>query len=210
MKNLILGLSVLTIFSCSTPLENTENAETTTEEVVKNCVYVYDYAASKIEFGAFKTTEKLEVKGAFESFDVLNTNTGGNFKEVFENAEFKIYVNSLETKDAGRNQRIRDHFFGELLSKDTLSGKIVKIDSAEVEVELSMNKISKNVILKIEQNGNEYMLTGAINVLDWKADKGLKGINDACKDLHKGADGVSKTWADVNLYISTVLKEKCD
>ena len=107
-------------------------------------------------------------------------------------------------------RRIRDHFFGELLSKDTLSGKIVKIDSAEVEVELSMNKISKNVVLKIEQKDNEYLLTGAINVLDWKAEKGLKGINDACKDLHKGADGISKTWADVNLYISTILKEKCD
>jgi hypothetical protein len=210
MKNLILGLSALTIFSCSAPVENTENAETTTEEVVKNCVYVYDYASSKIEFGAFKTTEKLEVKGVFESFDVINTNSGSNFKEVFENAEFKVYVNSLETKDAGRNQRIRDHFFGELLSKDTLSGKIIKIDSAVVEVELSMNKIVKNVVLKIEQKDNEYLLTGAINVLDWKAEKGLKGINDACKDLHKGADGISKTWADVNLYISTILKEKCD
>ena len=73
-----------------------------------------------------------------------------------------------------------------------------------------MNKIFKNVVLKIEQKDNEYLLTGAINVLDWKAEKGLKGINDACKDLHKGADGISKTWADVNLYISTILKEKCD
>jgi polyisoprenoid-binding protein YceI len=209
MKNWILSLSVCALFSCSSNTPSTDVVEENTEVVEQKCSYVFDLANSKIEFGAFKTTEKLEVKGTFESFDVLNTNEGENFAEVFQNAEFLIYVNSLETKDAGRNQRIRDHFFGALLSKDTLSGKVVKIDSANVEVQLSMNNITNTVVLKIEQIDAQYLLTGTINVLDWKADKGLKGINDACKDLHKGADGVSKTWTDVNLYISTTLKQNC-
>ena len=36
-----------------------------------------------------------------------------------------------------------------------------------------------------------------MNMEDWKATKAIATLNKACFELHKGADGISKTWNEV-------------
>ena len=219
MKKFILSLSTIAFLACGTPQSANEDAGKTTasdsiaesqKEAPKNCDFVYDAANTTVGFGAFKTTAKAEVKGAFESFDVLNTKVGTDASEVFGEATFIVYVNSLETKDAGRNTRIKEHFFNSFSIPDSLTGKVISIEGDSIKIALTMNGISKDVMLSYQQTENTVDLAGTINVLNWDASKGLAALNKACEDLHKGADGVSKTWADVNLYISSTLKEKCN
>ena len=42
---------------------------------------------------------------------------------------------------------------------------------------------------------------------DWNALGALESLNKVCFDLHKGADGVSKTWEDVAIEVSTFLRK---
>ena len=44
-----------------------------------------------------------------------------------------------------------------------------------------------------------------MNLDDWSAQKAVASINLACKELHKGKDGVSKTWSEVGIDISTTF-----
>ena len=41
---------------------------------------------------------------------------------------------------------------------------------------------------------------------NWKAQAALDALNVVCFDLHKGVDGISKTWSEVKIEISAVLK----
>lgn len=219
MKKIILSLSTLAFFACGTPepvnkdetnLQSADSSLQSNEVEEKNCDFVYSASNTVIEFGAFKTTEKVEVKGQFESFDVLNTKVGSTGKEVFNEASFIVYINSLETKDAGRNTRIKENFFNSLITPDSLSGKVLSIEDDSIKISLTMNGISKDVMLGYKEMDGNVELNGTINVLNWNASKGLSALNKACENLHKGADGISKTWADVNLYITSSLKEKCN
>ena len=40
----------------------------------------------------------------------------------------------------------------------------------------------------------------------WNAQNALISINKACKALHTGPDGVTKTWSEVKIEIATYLK----
>ena len=51
-------------------------------------------------------------------------------------------------------------------------------------------------------------LVGTMNLKDWNALDALASLNKVCFDLHKGADGVSKTWEDVAIEVSTFLRKK--
>jgi hypothetical protein len=47
------------------------------------------------------------------------------------------------------------------------------------------------------QLSKKFTVEGVINLEDFGAQAAVESINKACFDLHKGADGVSKTWSEV-------------
>ena len=201
LASLFLALGII---SC-----NNQESTNSNEAEEKVCKYVYKADDTKIGFGAFKFTEKVEVKGGFEDFKIENTVASENPNEVFANAEFTVYVKSLETNDEGRNIKIREHFFGTMLNTDEMKGYVTKIENDSIYIDFKMNELTKSVALSYSLDDKNINLEGTINVLDWSANEALAAINKACEDLHKGEDGISKTWADVNLYISTTLAEDC-
>ena len=42
-----------------------------------------------------------------------------------------------------------------------------------------------------------------MDITNWNALDALAALNKVCEILHTGADGVSKTWSDVALNITT-------
>ena len=65
----------------------------------------------------------------------------------------------------------------------------------------------KDIEMALRQEGDVVSITGSINLNDFKAQKALASLNTTCKDLHKGSDGKSVTWPEVNIYVSTTLKK---
>jgi len=216
MKKLILSIST-TVFLASCGGETTSNKsqtianDTSKVETPQVCKKGYDKDATEIAFGGFKTTEKKEVKGFFKQFTVKSTKVADTPEEIFGNAEFSIPVNYLETNDLGRNRRIRDEYFGNMEATENITGKVIAFnpDSNQVQIELTLNSVTKEIDLNYSVNGDTIALAGSIDILDFNASAGLEALNKACEALHKGPDGVSKTWSDVNLYISSVIKETC-
>ncbi len=195
----------LAFVACQTPTSNVSTPDLSNVAKVNS---MYDASATKIGFGAFKTTAKKEVKGWFNEFTIDNLVDTNQVELVFANATFEINVGSLETNDAGRNQRLLSEFFGKTSSNENISGKVLSFnkDSALVNVELLFNGVKKQVPFSYGMTGDTLKLNGTINVLDYNASTALNALNKACESLHKGDDGVSKTWSDVNLYLNTVLK----
>jgi hypothetical protein len=206
-KIALISIAFISFTACNNTQENTE---TTSTEEVKICALTYDAENTTISFGAFKTTAKVEVKGKFEAFDITNTKTANTVNEVFADAEFIVYVKSLETENEDRNLKIRENFFATMIGTTEMKGHVTKIEGDKIFIDFTMNEVTKNISLDYKVEDKSVSLEGTINVLDWNAAEPLAAINKACFDLHKGEDGVSKTWADVNLYINSTLKSDCE
>lgn len=219
-KSITIVAAALTLFvaSCETTVNNvnvaakeaandSSAAAVASKEIESKSVYNVD--ATSIGFTAFKTTEKFPVKGWFKSFSISKINQAERVEEVFANASISIDVASLETNDEGRNQRLISEFFGKTTSNESIEGKVVAFDAQNSTAALSLNfnGVEKELTFNYSLSGDTLNMNSSLNLADVNGLEALASLNKACEVLHKGADGVSKTWEDVEINISTVLNK---
>lgn len=161
---------------------------------------------TELTWTAYKTTDKTPVKGTFKTLK-FEKQTGENVEDLFNNLDFSIPISSLFTNDdtGTRDPKIQKSFFGEMIDPDMLTGKIM-VDGSGYKAEIKMNGETNTIPLKVNvSDSNEVTMTGTMELKDWKALDALSSLNEACFDLHKGGDGVSKTWEDVALEVKAQL-----
>lgn len=203
MKKIIILLTALTISFTSCKKEKKDaKTETAIETVAEK--YVIKPDSTTVKWTAYKTTAK---KGVGGEFNVLNfdAKAGASVEEALNNLNFSIPVSSLFTKDEGRDAKIKMFFFGKMLDTELLKGTIKKNDSIYIAA-LTMNGVTKDLPLEVAITDERHVsMTGTINLADWDALEALASLNKICYELHKGEDGVSKTWEDVALQVTTYL-----
>lgn len=204
-KILAIILSFTCILACKNEKKDTDTtSETPTENVEQ---YVVKPEGTSVKWTAYKTTEKKAVGGEFATLK-FNNKSGVTPQEALNNLEFSIPVSSLMTKDVGRDAKIKASFFGAMLDTDLITGKI-KYFNNKCSAELTMNGVTTDLPLDVTiTDERRVKMTGVINLKDWNALDALASLNKVCFDLHKGSDGVSKTWEDVAVEISTYLRKK--
>ncbi|MFT4802596.1 MAG: hypothetical protein ACI93N_002376, partial [Flavobacteriaceae bacterium] len=62
--------------------------------------------------------------------------------------------------------------------------------------------------LSYTTEGNNFTFKGVMNLDDWNASEAIEALNKVCFELHKGADGVSKTWNEVAIEINTTISKQ--
>lgn len=207
--NYLIGALLITVIGCSSPSKSGESSSTTstsTEEVKSDVKYSYDPNGTVVSFTAFKTTDKVGVGGKFMKFDVTpKTTEVSDAKDILPGLTFSIPVSSIETNDAGRNAKIVQHFFGTLANNETIKGEVKSVSNGKATVSITMNDITKDVELTAKADKNVVVMKGSIDVADWDGMGAINALNKICYDLHKGADGQSKLWSDVELFVKAKL-----
>lgn len=191
---LILGLTFITFTSC----KKDEKTETTTEtkEEVKGLTIVND--STKVKWTAFKTTDKVAVGGSFTQIEIKEVKTGNTPQEVLEGVAFSIPVSSLFTNNEDRDYKLKTIFFGTLKNTELLSG-ILNFRDNQLFMTLSMNDVTKQIPLEYTFENNLFSMKTTLNLNDFGGELAVAAINKACYELHKGPDGVSKTWETVDI-----------
>lgn len=220
LKNFLL---LFTLFSLTFCGENTSDTEETeddaTEEVAeekeeKQCKYLYNAQETSVNWAAFKFTEKVEVGGKFDTFEVLSIQEAETPKEILETLEFSIETGSVNSNNPDRDKKIKEQFFGTMANTGQITGKIVSLDgddsSGKSKVALTMNEKENEIELDYKIEEEKITLTGTINLEDWEAAPAVTALNEICKELHKGNDGVSKLWSEVTIFISSTLTKECE
>lgn len=206
IKNLsLLALSTLFMASCGGEATTEETAETT----VAPCLYNYDETATSVKWTAFKFTEKLGVGGQFEKVNVLISEPAEDMFTTLTGASFTIPVETVNSNNEDRDYKIKTHFFSAMASTDVISGIVKAINETEATVELTMNGISKDYPGTVTVDGETIGFKTTIDMVDFEAGYAIDSLNVVCDDLHKGADGISKLWSEVDLDVSTTLKKVC-
>ena len=202
---LLLTITLSVFVSCKE-----EKKETTTTEVVKTTKqFVVKPEATSVKWTAYKTTDKVGVNGEFTTVKFDNK-SGATPEEALNNLSFSIPVSSLFTNDATntRDAKIKNSFFGSMIDTDLISGTLKYKDSKYV-ASLTMNGVTHDLPLEVGiEDERRVTLKGTMDLNNWNAIEALNALNKVCFDLHKGADGVSKTWEDVAIQIETYLREK--
>jgi hypothetical protein len=207
--SIISCLIIATAFSfssCKSEVKKEEPKEVTKPVVKKSTApFAVSNAKNEINFTAYKTTAKVGVGGAFKKVEVLSGGEGNSVKEAINNTEFSIPISSLATKDSSRDYKIKKFFFGEMINTKLLSGKLMLNDDTTGTARLTMNGETKDVPFTYTIVDKTFNLKATMDINNWKAGAALASLNKVCEVLHTGADGVSKTWSEVALNITTTF-----
>jgi hypothetical protein len=142
--------------------------------------YTLDQSTSKVGWTGYKTTDKVPVKGEFKKITILNPKSSGNASELLD---------------------------GVMDQTELLSGKITLKNESTGSLTVKMNAMSKSLPINYTFKDNKFTFSGTMNLDEWGGQAAIASINKACENLHKGADGVSKTWNEVAINASiSVIK----
>ncbi len=201
------------ILSCGK--KKKEATEETAQEVVaeQTCSYSYDNRSTIFAWKAFKTNEKIGVGGTFDTINVTST-TANSLRDLIKSIKFDIATNSVNSNNPDRDKKIFEFFFGKMENGDKISGQVKKVSGDEnsgiVTLFVMMNSVGNDVEMTYDFSRNVLNMEGEINLGDFNGQEAVKALNDKCKDLHTGKDGVSILWPDVKLTLTTTIDKVCE
>jgi len=130
MKKIVTTLLILTLTfqfsSCKT-----EEKKKTVKKEVATAAFSLDKANNSINWVAYKTTDKIAVKGEFKKVNITKNGNGNTAKDAINNAEFSIPVSSIFSNLDDRDYKLRKFFFGVMDNTSLVSGKLMLKDETK-------------------------------------------------------------------------------
>ena len=206
MKNIIyLSIISILLFSVSCKKEKQSIPEKNT--AIKN--YIIDTKNSVVNWTAYKTTEKIPVKGIFKEVIITNKKPAEKPADLINGLEFEIPISSIFSNDSIRDYKLVNYFFGIMKNTLNLKGTINAGTDGKGIINITMNGLSENMPFTYEIQGQNIDIKAVMNLDNWKAQAAIEALNSVCNEKHKAADGISKTWSDValDIKIKTITKE---
>lgn len=207
LKLLVLTLVLIAGYSCKEAKK--EKKEVDQEMVSEKFSLVKD--STKVSFTAYKTSEKLPVGGKFMEINFTNANEGSSPLDALNGSTFSIPVSSLFTNDATgtRDPKILEFFFGVMTNTIQITGEFRTSEDNKCSIDVTLNDETANIPLEYTMDSeNSITFNGTMNLEDWNALDAIASINDACKELHTGKDGISKTWNEVAVQAQVLLQKE--
>lgn len=205
MKKIAVFTFVIALLATSCKKE--EKTETPVEEVkteeVGGLKIISD--STKVGWTAYKTTEKVAVSGSFKEIELKNIQTGETPEAILEDASFSIPVSSLFTNNEDRDNKLKTIFFAALKNTEMIGGAF-NFRDGKCFLTLTLNDVTKQIEVPYTYENKKFALNSTINLDDFGGQEAIKAINTACFELHKGADGISKTWNDVVINGSVLFE----
>ena len=171
-----------------------------------DCTFTIIPEKSSVQWTAYKTPLKAGVNGSFDKLNITMPDVmSSSLKDALKAINFNIDTSSVNTGNKPRDKKIYDFFFKPFMGSNKISGSFTSYKKKVVTAKLTMNKVTKDVPLKVISNKNNTLIAqGTIDVLDFSLSKSLAAINKACLELHEG-----KTWNDVALKVTIGYSKSC-
>ena len=218
MKNIynhfLLPLSLsLIIFSCN----NKENSETIQKTIPlpEGVLYKLDMTAENTEVNwiGYKTNEKTPVSGSFSEFSSDRENQSFNsIDDLVDGLNFSVSSLSSSSRDDNRDLNLKDHFFKYLTDNFKINGTLGKPINDSIDVyfdvleENNPIRFAYSTYLTTSKYSNKIIqIKGKLNLVNQFNGEAFNNIHKQCFDLHKGSDGISKTWEEVDVHIKVLV-----
>lgn len=161
-----------------------------------------------VNWTGYKTSDKVAVKGQFKEIKITNIKNSATAIEALNGAEFSIPVSSLFSNNEERDGKLKELFFGAMEATLSLKGTLQLDDNGIGNIDLLMNGTQQKIAVTYIVSGQLVEINGLMNLDDWSAQSALASLAKACFEQHKGPDGVSKTWNEVEVNAAVYLRKK--
>jgi len=179
----------------------------------RQCRYTYNSPSTKLEWTAYKFTEKVGVNGTFDKIIVTkDTKKANSIQIAMANARFSIPTAQVNSGVPDRDEKIRKYFFGSSPKAKVLEGffkNITGTDSGKADLVLTFNGKTETIPVTYEIQKNLLSVAGSLDVARFGMLPGINKLNEVCRELHIGKDGVSKLWSEVDFKITSEFREDC-
>ena len=92
-----------------------------------------------------------------------------------------------------------------------LNGHFENFQKDSVDVIFNFFGLEKKIRFSALYDNENLQLKGSVNLIEQLGlDKAYESISNKCYDLHKGPDGVSKTWQDVEIHVKAPIIFICN
>ena len=207
-------LSLSFLLSCNTAQEQNIKVEEKKNETVKpdTCIYSFSDSTIKLFWAGYKTTDKLKVLGSFQEITTNHADQKfSSIEDLVNGITFSINSNSSESGDPIRDANLRDYFFNYLTDNFQINGHISEYNDDFVTANIDVLGIDRQVKFSHSVANNVLKMRALISLEELGANIAYSSISDMCYELHKGPDGISKTWDEVNVLIDVpLIKEGCN
>ncbi|MEE2953758.1 MAG: hypothetical protein VX347_01130 [Bacteroidota bacterium] len=209
MKRYIVLISII-LMSCSNTKDSEKNIQDTLEFKKEEVLYSIDPNKVDIIWGGFKTTEKVKVVGVFEEFSFdRNGEFFPSIEALLSGMKFEIQTNSSNSGDPIRDLNLTNNFFKLVTKEFIIKGAFGDFEKDSVTVNFDLFSESAPLKLAIDFNNSVLQLKGKVNMkTQFKSSKAFDRIHEVCYELHKGNDGISKTWEEVDIHIKASIITK--
>ena len=208
---LLIGLIIF--ISCNRNKHKEENKKESF--ITEEASYKLDIANTKVIWNGYKTNDKIKVAGYFDEFSCDRENKQfGSIEDLVTGLKFSIKSSSSVSGDVIRDQNLQNHFFKYLTENFVINGNLGPPSNDSIDVTFDVFGKTKTTRLGFtyertpECPYDDHMveIKGSINLQSqFDALKAYSAISNKCYDLHKGPDGVSKTWKQVDVYVKALV-----
>lgn len=210
MYRLILAFLIsASLFGCSNKQNEAQQSEAVETAGATPNSYQFQSSHTSIKWTAFKTTARVAVGGYFTAFEVNPGKESGTPMQLMDGLTFSIPVSGSSSENAERDLKIAKFFYGKMLNTDTITGQITSLNGTDsagsARIKITLNGVDHEVDGLYSISGTKVVLKASLNLGDWKAEPAVQSLNKVCNDLHKGEDGVSKLWPEVDVVVESVL-----
>ena len=177
--------------------------------------YQLDMANTKVIWNGYKTNDKAKVVGYFSEFSTDRENQKFNsIDELLSGLKFSIKSSSSLSGDPIRDKNLKDHFFKYLTDDFVINGTLAQPINDSIDVTFDVFGQTRTLRFGCQYNivsdsdNLDYMIeiSGSIDLeSQFGGVQAFNAISKKCYDLHKGADGVSKTWKQVDVLIKALV-----
>ena len=177
--------------------------------------YKLDMANTKVIWNGYKTNDKAKVVGYFNEFSCDRENQEfSSIDELVSGLKFSIKSSSSLSGDPIRDKNLKDHFFKYLTDDFVINGTLAQPINDSIDVTFDVLGQTRTLRFGCQYNAvpdsdnSDYMIeiSGSIDLeSQFGGLQAFNAISKKCYDLHKGADGVSKTWKQVDVLIKALV-----
>jgi len=216
MKKSTFVLIAMVLFVLSSCKNDAPKKEEATEKAkAEACTYTItpDNPVS-VSWTAYKTTAKVGVGGKFTKFSFTDGKPSTSIAEVIKGRAFKVLTDSTNTGNPTRDAKIVAFFWNKMVNTQEITGMVKEVigdnKQGKAVFNIKLNDLPTDADFIYTVGDNEITFEGEINLENWNAMAAVESLNEACKDLHTGKDGVSKTWPNVSIVIKVGFKKECE
>ncbi len=198
-----LTVALLTGLTSTTPAFAGDTAQCT-----------HKLTSAKPGWKAYKTTDKAAVGGTFSNATLSATAAAASVPEALKGVSMDIVASSVDSGLEIRNQTLAVEYFAKFTPDTPFTVTVASVDgnntSGKATLTVNMNGTSRDIVFPYTvSEAGELTATATMEMMDFGLKAAFDSIHKACEALHMGADGISKTWTDVELSVTATIEKSC-